>query len=128
MLAGHSTGTDVNRTVSWTVKHQTVSQIAVKLQLNNSPPSLVSVMNVKCVLEEPATLCASICSWYTDAGLRPEMMNLLCGFKALDTVTDKPDGRYLYTATLQQTLLYFGNYCIFRHIARALSIQKNLKS
>jgi hypothetical protein len=44
-------------------------------------------------------LCASTSSWYTDAGLRPEMMNLLCGFKALDTVTYKPVGRYLDTVT-----------------------------
>jgi hypothetical protein len=44
-------------------------------------------MNVNSAVEEPAMLCASILSWYTDAGVRPGMVNLLCGFKALDTVT-----------------------------------------
>lgn len=53
----------------------------------NLPPSFVNVMNVNSAMEEPAMLCASILSWYTDAGVRPEMVNLLCGFKALDTVT-----------------------------------------
>lgn len=64
----------------------------LELQLTNLPPSFVSVMNVNSELEEPAMLCASTWSWYTVAGLRPEMMNLLCGFKALDTVTCKPVG------------------------------------
>ena len=36
------------------------------------------------------------------------MMNLLCGFKALDTVTYKPDGRYLDTVTCTTNISLLG--------------------
>jgi hypothetical protein len=58
-------------------------------------------------------LCASIWSWYTDAGLRPEMMNLLCGFKALDTVTFKPVGHYLDIVMCTSNIWFLGKYIIF---------------
>ena len=49
------------------------------------------------------------------------MMNLLCGFKALDTVTYKPDGCYWTLLHVQQIFLCLDNYIIFSNSCTDMS-------
>lgn len=51
----------------------------------NLPPSLVSVINEKSSVDEPAILYVSILITYLVAGVNPVMRNLRCGFSAFET-------------------------------------------
>lgn len=48
-------------------------------------PSFVMVTNVKSASATPATLCASIFSWYSVEGFRLVIVKRRCGFNALET-------------------------------------------